>query len=76
MLVALTTIDNPYDPIDEFDEWHAFDRHKGYLTCERLASVAKVTTEMADEDQDSALEEAIDFICEWNPTGLYKKIKR
>ena len=35
--VMLTTIDNPYDPFSQFDDWLAFDEGKGYFTCEYLA---------------------------------------
>ena len=27
-IVALTTIDNPYDPVDQYDDWYAFDTQK------------------------------------------------
>ena len=26
----LTTIDNPFDPFEQFDEWLMFDKQKGY----------------------------------------------
>ena len=28
--VALTTVDNPFDPIDNYDEWLHYDEEKGY----------------------------------------------
>lgn len=28
MSVAITTKDNPFDPIDQFDEWFRFDTDK------------------------------------------------
>lgn len=33
----LTTLDNPFDPSTEFQEWYAFDRLMGYNTVELLA---------------------------------------
>ena len=30
----LTTIDNPFDPFTEFDQWILFDKDKGYDSSE------------------------------------------
>ena len=30
--VALTTADNPFDPLDQYDEWLAYDLAQGYNT--------------------------------------------
>ena len=27
---AITTVDNPFDPFDNFDSWYRFDMDKGY----------------------------------------------
>ena len=41
MAVALTTIDNPYDPITDFDNWYLYDEQKGYHTSSYLARLIK-----------------------------------
>ena len=75
--VGLTTVDNPYDPFTQFDEWYAFDTvQKGYYTCQYLARIAPFTTEMAPDVADALLEDAIDEIVSINPLGIYKKVKR
>lgn len=73
-VVALTTSDNPYNPITQFDEWRAFDEQKGYFSCEYLARIAKSSDDLSPLDQAIAVEEAIDEIVELNVLGIYKKI--
>lgn len=74
MQVALTTIDNPYDPFKQFDLWYAYDNVKGYHTCEYLARIAKVAPELPEDESDMLLEDAIDEIVSINPLGIYKKV--
>lgn len=73
-LVALTTSDNPYNPITQFNEWRAFDEQKGYYSCEYLARIAKTSEDLSPLDQSIAIEEAIDEIVGLNVLGIYKKI--
>jgi hypothetical protein len=74
--VALTTEDNPFDPFEEFDQWNAFDQGKGYDTCSYLARIAKSSDELSEEEQLTAVEQAIDEIIELNLTGNYKKVEK
>lgn len=61
----LTTTDNPYNPFDQFTLWYLFDKEKGYNTCERLARLANITSDMTqkeiDEETDRAMEKLIDI---------------
>ena len=45
---ALTTLDNPYDPFDQFNQWFKFDTEKGYNSCSYLARIAKTSDEMSE----------------------------
>lgn len=72
----LTTIDNPFDPFDQFDDWYAFDTQKGYNTCNYLANLAYTSTELSSTDQALAVESAIDRIVSLNLFGIYKKVER
>lgn len=36
-IYALSTIDNPYNPFNEFDSWYDFDMSKNYATAQLLA---------------------------------------
>ncbi len=74
--VALTTIDNPFDPIDDFTSWRQFDEEKGYYTNNYLARIAKLRDDMSLKEEDEEIERAIDEIIELNPLGIYKKVKK
>jgi hypothetical protein len=72
----LTTIDNPFDPFTQFDEWFAFDTAKGYHSCAYLARITKSSDELSQQDEEIAIEKAIDEIVAHNVLGLYKKVTR
>lgn len=72
----LTTLDNPFNPFEQFDQWYAFDTQKGYNTCGYLARIARSSDELSDADEDRIVEEAIDEIVELNVLGIYKKVKK
>ena len=74
--VALTTIDNPFDPFTQFDLWFQFDIEKGYYSCSRLARVAELSDDMTEQEIDEEIENAIDKIVKYDVTDTYKKVKR
>lgn len=70
----LTTVDNPYDPFTQFDEWYVWDEAAGYATCGLLARIAISSDELSEADQELALVDAIDEIVRENVTGMHKKV--
>ena len=74
--VCLTTADNPYDPFTQFREWYAFDSEKGYHTAEYVARIARMSNGISDEDNERAVEDAIDEIIAFNLTRNYRKVIR
>lgn len=72
----LTTIDNPYNPFTQFDEWFAFDTQKGYHTCSYLARIAKTSDDLSEADNEEAIDEAMNEIVRFNLTGNYIKVTR
>lgn len=71
----LTTVDNPYDPTTQFDEWFAYDESHGYFTMNLLARVVVTSDDLSDADQDAAIEDAIDDVVSNNVSGLYRKVE-
>jgi len=70
----LTTIDNPFDPFTQFDEWKRFDEDHGYYTCAYLARIAKTSDELSETDEAIAINQAIDEIINLNILGIYRKV--
>ncbi len=74
MKCMLTTVDNPFDPFTNWDEWYAYDEAKGYCTSGLLARITKTSNELSEKEQNEDVEEAIDEILELFPDGMYKKL--
>lgn len=70
----LTTIDNPYDPFTQWDDWLAYDELKGYYTCNYLARNVRSSDELSQAEEDRSIENAIDEIVKLNLLGIYKKV--
>lgn len=73
-LHMLTTVDNPYDPFTQWDEWYSWDESQGYHTTSLLARLVITSDELSDADQDLAIEDAINDIVKENILGLYKMV--
>ena len=70
----LTTVDNPFNPFTNFDEWYSYDEAAGYKTTAFLARVVKSSDELSEADQSLAIELAIDEIVRENVLGVYRKV--
>lgn len=70
----LTTLDNPFNPFTDFDDWYAFDVNNGYHSCAYLARISKTSDELSEADEAIAIESAIDEIVKLNITGIYTKV--
>lgn len=72
----LTTVDNPFNPFEQFTSWFRFDVEKGYNSCSRLARIAKISDDMSQPEIDAETERAIDEIIEYDFMNIYKKVGR
>jgi hypothetical protein len=70
----LTTIDNPFNPFTQFDEWYTYDTTMGYHTCAYLARITKSSNELSDADADLAIDSAMNEIIKFNILGTYLKV--
>lgn len=76
MAVMLSTIDNPYDPFENFSSWYLFDVEAGYNSCAYLARIAKTSDQFTDVENDEEIERAIDEIIQYDFRNIYVKLKK
>ena len=72
----LTTVDNPFDPFEDFTSWFMFDVEKGYNTCSYLARIAQFSDDMTQKEIDEETERAIDEIIKYDFANIYIKISK
>ena len=72
----LTTIDNPFDPFEQFTSWLLFDKEKGYNSSERLMRIANISDDMTQKEIDEETERAIDEIIKYDFMNIYVKVKK
>lgn len=75
MAVALTTFDNPFNPLEQFDQWFQFDEENGYHSSAYLARIARTSDQLSDVENEEEIERAIDEIIKYDFLGIYKKFK-
>lgn len=76
---ALTTIDNPYSPFSQYDEWYNYDLEKGYDCCgymDRMSLGRLDSDSLSEEEENEIIETIIDDIVATDPTGLFIKVEK
>jgi len=72
----LTTIDNPFSPFTQWQDWYLFDTMHGYNSCGYLARIAVVSPDLSPAEYSQAVEDAIDEILQYDPFGIYRKVTK
>ena len=72
--VGLTTVDNPYDPFEQFTSWFLFEE-KGYHSTSYLGRIARTSDELSDEENNLEVERAIDEIIKYDFRNIYRKVR-
>jgi len=69
--MILSTIDNPYNPFGQFDEWYAYDEDHGYHTSSYVARLTFSGEALSEDEDQIAINDAVRKIYESNPKGMY-----
>lgn len=72
----LSTIDNPFNPFEDYSSWLMFDKEKGYDSAERLMRIAKLTDDMTQKEENEEIERAIDEIIKYDFLNVYVKVSK
>lgn len=75
-MFMLTTIDNPFSPFTQWNEWFAWDTAMGYNSCGLLARIATTSEALSAYDNELSIQQAIDEIVRENVSGMHKKVPR
>lgn len=70
----ISTVDNPYSPAKQFDEWNNFDISKGYYSSSKLARVARLSDDMSQVEIAAEIERAIDSLVANDPLSIFMKV--
>lgn len=71
---ALTTVDNPYNPFEQFTSWLLYDEEKGYHTCAYLGRISRTSSQLTEDENDLEVERAIDEIIKYDFRNIYRKV--
>ena len=72
----LTTVDNPFNPFTEFDQWINFDYFNVNNTCGLLDQMTITSSDLFDEQQSMDIEVGMNEIISNDPLGLYIKVTK
>lgn len=57
--LKITTIDNPFSPFTQFDEWYQYDIRSGYDTLGVLNRMSLSASQLSEDDQQRIIEDAM-----------------
>lgn len=72
----LSTVDNPFNPFTNWDEWYKYDTEKGYNTSGLLARLSFTSNGLPESINQEILNLTVDEIIKDDELGLYIKVKK
>ena len=79
----LTTIDNPFNPFEDYKSWLSYDKGKGYDSAEKvmryvdfLKEKDQIDDEITDYEETNLINRAIDVIIKRDFLHIYRKVEQ
>ena len=72
---ALSTVDNPFNPFEDFASWYKFDVDNDYNSSAYLMRITKTSDQLSDKENNEEINRAIDEILKYDFRGIYIKVK-
>lgn len=72
--VALTTVDNPWNPFNNFDEWMQWDISHGYDSCQLLGRLCNFEGWETPQEEEEIKMNAITDLIVADPTNMYTRV--
>lgn len=72
----LTTLDNPFNPFEDFVSWFLFDIEKGYNSCSYVARIANLPDNLSEKERSEEIDRAIDEIIKYDFRDIYTKVTK
>ena len=70
--IHITTVDNPFNPFEDFASWYDFDMEKGYCSCQRVARLAHISDDMTENEIEEETERATRRLVEIDPLDIFQ----
>lgn len=70
----ITTLDNPFNPYEEWDEWWQYDHQYGHCSWELVDRLANTSDELPDSINEREVDKAIQLILDTDFECKYVKV--
>ena len=70
----MSSIDNPFNPFEDFESWHLYEQEKGFDPCSIVARLANLSDDMSEEEIDLETERVIDRFIALDPLNRFEKV--
>lgn len=75
-IYRLTTIDNPFDPFEQYESWLNYDKRMNYDTPGLQSRYARTSDELSDAENEIEINDAITRVIVNDPLNMYIRVRK